>query len=106
METATDFVQYTNAGPDKSLTTASQSPILFFLFQKYTYIDVWKMNIQYRKIEIEQANYSNKQIDKRSFLVEYWLIYGIVKYLWYSYTNEIACSQLIIRKNLKIQDCS
>ena len=75
METATDFVQYTNAGPDKSLTTASQSPILFFLFQKYTYIDVWKMNIQYRKIEIEQANYSNKQIDKRSFLVEYWLIY-------------------------------
>ena len=29
------------------------------------------MNIQYRKIEIEQAKYSNKQIDKRSFPVEY-----------------------------------
>ena len=71
METATDFVQYTNAGPDKSLTAVSQSRILFVLHRKYTYIDVWKMNIQYRKIEIEQAKYSNKQIDKRSFPVEY-----------------------------------
>ena len=71
METATDFVQYTNAGPDKSLTAASKSRILFVLHRKYTYIDVWKMNIQYRKIEIEQAKYSNKQIDKRSFPVEY-----------------------------------
>ena len=71
METATDFVQYTNAGPDKSFTAAFQSRILFVLHRKYTYIDVWKMNIQYRKIEIEQAKYSNKQIDKRSFPVEY-----------------------------------